>query len=87
MSQALHAKSLLIRDVTERPKTRFNATGHFVGLDYYKFFNEVSILLDGQKVYVMIPQVVNSYDNGKGLLLLLFVFLIKRIRPNTKKKT
>lgn len=55
---------LVMRDTTERPEALEAGTVKLVGTDYDKIVNEVSALIDDQKVYEKMSMAVNPYGDG-----------------------
>lgn len=55
---------LVMRDTTERPEALDAGTVKLVGTDYDKIVNEVSALIDDQKVYEKMSMAVNPYGDG-----------------------
>lgn len=54
---------LVMRDTTERPEALDAGTVKLVGTDYDKIVNEVSALIDDQKVYEKMSMAVNPYGD------------------------
>ncbi len=57
---------LVMRDTTERPEALHAGTVKLVGTNYEAIINNVSQLLDDQKVYDRMSKAVNPYGDGKA---------------------
>lgn len=65
---------LVMRDTTERPEALEAGTVKLVGTDYNKIINEVSLLLDDEKVYKEMSMAVNPYGDGLACGRIVRVF-------------